>query len=102
MFVVYIEPAKGDPPFDRAFKAFSTRLAADSYASEQVNQDAERAIILDVRGVEDARKAIAAVQMGEGTLVNAMGKKRSQQQMQDDWRRALAGSQSAFNRVLED
>jgi hypothetical protein len=102
MFVVYIEPSKGEPPFANPFKAFGTRLAADTHASEQVSQEAEKAFVLDVPGVDDARKAIAAIQMGEGTIVKAVGKKLSEQEMQDDWRRALAGSQSALSRVFQD
>lgn len=99
MFVVFIEAPKGEPPFEHPFKAFSSRSTAVSWAAEQVDQDAESAKVFDVPGIEDARKAVAAAQEGEGILVDTRGKKRSLKDEQDDWRRAMAGDENALNRI---
>lgn len=70
MFVVHSESFKGERPLKHPFKGFTARQDAIVFAQAQVNEDAEKAIIYEVAGVDDARKAIAAVEMGEGAFVS--------------------------------
>ncbi len=69
MFVVHSEAFKGERPLEHPFKGFTLRQDAIVFAQAQVNEDAEKAIIYEVAGVDDARKAVAAVEMGEGVFV---------------------------------
>ena len=64
MFVVHTRP-----PGDRPFKAFSGRVDAEGYADSQITNGAEKAVIYEVSDVEDARKAVAAVQMEDCTVI---------------------------------
>lgn len=64
-YVVYSEPLRGEAAFEKPFKAFSKRSAASQFAASQVGGDVFKASVFEVP-VDDARKAIAAVLMGEG------------------------------------
>lgn len=58
-------PPAGERTFEKPFKAFSNRRDAGEFAASQVREDAFKASVYEV-AVDDARKAIAAVMMGEG------------------------------------
>lgn len=64
-YVVYSEPPRGERAFEKPFKAFSSRGDAIQFAASQVRGDAFKASVYEV-AVDDARKAVAAVRMGEG------------------------------------
>lgn len=98
MYVVYLEPQKGERPFERPFKAFSARPSAAAFATESVTREAEKAIIIQVDGIDDARKAIAAVEMGEGRVVDARSKRPTEAELKRECQQALAGGLQAFLR----
>jgi hypothetical protein len=64
-WVVYLEPERGEKPFERPFKSFSSRVDALRFSAEQVGGEASRATVWVV-DVDDATKAVTAVKMGEG------------------------------------
>jgi hypothetical protein len=64
-YVVHSEPPRGERPFEKPFKVFSSRQDASQFAAAQVAGDAFKASVYEV-AVDDARKAVAAVRMGEG------------------------------------
>jgi hypothetical protein len=92
MYVVYLEPPKGERPFEKPYKAFSGRPSAISFANEQVAIDAEKALIFEVPDTDDARKAIAAVGMAAATLIDARVSKASDAELKRSdekaWERA--------------
>jgi hypothetical protein len=102
MFVVYLEPPQGEPPFKHPFKAFSARPAAEAFAAEQVAQDAERALIYDVPSADDARKAIEAIKIGAGIFVAAKGQAATEEEIDREWARAMAGNETALMKFLQD
>jgi hypothetical protein len=70
MFVVHSESFKGERPLKHPFKGFTAWQDAICFAQAQVDEDAEKAIIYEVTGVDDARKAVAAVEMGECVFIS--------------------------------
>jgi hypothetical protein len=66
----------------RPLKHFATRAAAVAFAKQTVNaQAAARAEIWEMP-VAETRKAIAALQMGEGMLVEAHGRPPTKEELQ--------------------
>ena len=86
MFIVHSSPFFGEPPFEKPYKAFSLRRDAIAFAEKHTADDAFRADIYEVGDVNDVAKAIAALQMGEGKLVDNRGAKLSDQEkrLRDD------------------
>jgi hypothetical protein len=66
-YIVLVK-AEGQTP---STKAFQKSADANSFAKNQVEGDAERAEIYEIEGVDDARKATAALKLGRGKLIGA-------------------------------
>ena len=101
MYVVHAVAPQGESPFEHPFKAFSQRSTAVDYANQKVRDDAEHAMVYEVVGIEDARKAVAAVEMGKGVLIDAKSKRLDEEAMRRldkaEWDRALkAGPEAIF------
>ncbi len=100
MYIVYLEAPDGE--IEHPFKAFDSRAKANAFAQSQVADNADAAEIYEVSGVDDVRKAIAAVKMSEGTLIDKKTRRASQADTENEWRRALAGNDRAFQKFLTD
>jgi hypothetical protein len=55
--------------FNDLRKAFSSRVEARLHADREIEEGADEVSIFELAGIDDARKAIAASKMGEGTIV---------------------------------
>lgn len=60
---------------ERPFKAFSGLEDAELFASQQVQEEAEIAEVYEAAGVDDPRKAIDALKLGEATFLFARVRK---------------------------
>ena len=78
MFVVFTKPADRAP-----FKAFSNREGARQYAKAEADGGADSSAIYETPGIDDARKAVAAVQASEAVFVEAFGARASQDQINE-------------------
>jgi len=80
MFLVVCKPIR-----ERGSKAFSNRTDAKTHADLQVllDEDVDRVEIYEVAGVDDARKAIAAVEAGEGKFLEASVKRATPQEIRE-------------------
>jgi len=93
MFVVVCKPIQEKG----SFKAFSNRADAGTYADFQVllGEGIVRAESYEVPGVDDARKAIAAVERGEGKLIDVSVIRATTREIREaqmtDIKNALAG-----------
>jgi hypothetical protein len=59
-------------------KFFSLRSEAASHATAKISGGADTADVYEIEGVEDARAAKAALEMGEGRFVEARGRPATQ------------------------
>jgi hypothetical protein len=82
-YVVYVIPPRDDSPR----KAFEHRAGAEKFATSQCDHET-RAEIYET-ACTNARAAIAAVEMGEGTLIGTRETKASPQQLRDHTLRDL-------------
>jgi hypothetical protein len=78
LFIVVSKPMGTTP-----YKAFSRRDAAVSFGCALVEEDADIAAIYEVSGVEDARKAVAALKMGEATFIDARVRQASKAKIEE-------------------
>lgn len=80
MFVVVCKPIR-----ESGSKAFSIRTDATTHAELQVllDEDVDRAEIYEVSGIDDARKAIAAVEASEGKFLDAKVKRATPQEIRE-------------------
>ena len=77
MFAVHVFVG-GEKP---SLKFFEHRASARSFADERVQDGADRADIWDLPGVDDARKAMAALRMGEGVGLESKGQHATARQV---------------------
>lgn len=77
MFAVHVLSV-GEAP---TLKFFSQRASARSFAETQVQDGADRADIYELSNIDDARKAKAALEMGEGIWLEARGQRASEKQV---------------------
>jgi hypothetical protein len=96
MFVIVCKPIQEKG----SFKAYSNRTDARTYADFQVllGEGVDRAESYEVPGVDDARKAIAAVERGEGKLIYVGVLRATTREIREaqmtDIKNALAGCQT--------
>jgi len=64
-----------------SFKVFDQRADAIVFAEQQIGAGASQADIFESPKVADARAAKAAVEMGEGKLIDARGRKASETEL---------------------
>jgi hypothetical protein len=76
-FAVLVTTA-GEKP---SLKVFGTRLDARSHAQKQIDEGADRADIYEIPHIDDARKAKAALEMGEGNWREAKFQHASDKQI---------------------
>jgi hypothetical protein len=77
-FVVLVISAEEKP----SLKVFRARLDARSYAQKQINEGAERTDIYEIPHIDDARKAKAALEMGDGMWLEAKSHNASTEQIE--------------------
>jgi hypothetical protein len=85
IYIVFLRGAEVSHPF----KLFTTRDDARAFANEQVHGDTEieRVEIYKVSG-SAGKAAIAALQMGEGVLVETKSRQSPSTETEREWERA--------------
>ena len=74
MYVAFVNT----PGAQSSFKVFERRADAIAFADEQIREGAGQVDIFYFPEVENARAAKAAVEMGQGKLIDARGRKAAE------------------------